>query len=933
MKKCSLGFVAVWLIFGNLLFAQQYTTNSWGDSCGPNESCFTTEILKAERISETCTSYEFKISYEDKCRHGLSHYTVAIPCGQIKNLSNSQNWKQVLGKDPRSGLTGFKIDDIPDFGKTWLKSFTVRFILCTDDEDCQDILKCWEPIVAYKASTNVFYDTLQTSCPALEATIQKTDATCFGASDGSVSVTVTEGEEPFTYQWSTGATTSSISNVPAGNYSVTVSDATGETVDLSAVVNQPGAIAVSGEVVNPSCSGNSDGKITLAVSGGSEGYSYVWSTGATSKDLTGLIAGTYSVTVKDSTGCSTQKAFTLTNGNQILVSATSVLPTCSQSNGSINITITGGTAPYTYTWSNGATTEDITNAPAGSYKVTVKDGLGCTTEFSYILRENNTLRLNAVVAQANCLNEPTGSIDLIVTGGTAPYTYIWSNGATTEDLSGLVSGLYKVTVTDQNGCSATLQMNVSKKSLVAGQQIVQPLCNGDKTGSITLNPSGGTAPYTINWSTGSTSNSITDLASGVYTVTITDAAGCTNQFTYVIQNPAAIIANASVSNNQCNTEGNYAIDLTVTGGKSPYTYVWSNGEITQDIDSLNSGTYTVIIKDSNGCTIAKSVTVSGQSAGWSCLITPPDSIPACTSTGNLLNTGVVGTTYQWSVQSSDNLWTITNGASTSSIAYTAGSENSSATFTLTITKDGCSQTCSYTVATCITDSTGGENPDPGNPGNGSCEDCFDSSIEVVNTDGSCKTYEVIVSTDGTCRHDLSHWTIAIPCGTVSNSWNSEGWKLEFGKDPTTGLYGLKVDDINDFGGEPGTFKVRFTLCAEDECKDKLSNWKPVVAYKAGQCVADDTLSLDDDDDFEVCGYPNPFHGDIRFEWKCKNDDYVQIDIIDKCGREMKKVYKGHVRKGETYRVDCDGSEWKDDMYFYRFSSSKRTTYGKLLKTR
>src|SRR5689334_16782999 len=135
-KSLHFYFVIGWLVLGDLTFlSAQHYTNSWGDACGPNVSCFTTEIITAQKISETCTSYEFKVSFEGNCRYGLSHYTVAIPCGQIKDLSNSKNWKQVLGYDPRTKLTGFKIDDIPDFGKTWLKSFNVKFTLCSD-EDC-----------------------------------------------------------------------------------------------------------------------------------------------------------------------------------------------------------------------------------------------------------------------------------------------------------------------------------------------------------------------------------------------------------------------------------------------------------------------------------------------------------------------------------------------------------------------------------------------------------------------------------------------------------------------------------------------------------------------------------------------------------------------------------------------------------------------------
>lgn len=916
--------------------------HSGGGSCNEKSDCFSTEIVSAQKTGETCTEYKLKVIADGNCRHALSHYTVAIPCGKVKDLRNSENWKQVFGYDPTTHLTGFKIDDICNFGEDGPDYFYIRFTLCSYDSACDTKLKCWEPIVAYKASTNVYYDTLAAaSCEFnLEASLQKHDATCFGVADGSLSVEVSEGEEPFTYTWSNGATTASITGLAAGTYSVVVKDAAGAEVTLTGTITQPDAIAISGAVVNATCAGNANGSIDVTTTGGHGGYTYTWNTGATTEDLTALKSGTYIVTVKDSTGCSAQKTFTVTNTSVMTLSATAVLPTCTQSNGSINITVTGGTAPYTYLWSNGATTEDLQNLAAGVYKITVTDNSGCTAELAYNLRENNTLRLDATVTQTNCTGDPTGAVNLIVTGGVPPYTYQWSNGATTEDLSSLLAGLYKVTVTDANGCTSMLQVNVSKKTFNPGNQIVQPLCHGENNGSITLNPSGGVAPYTYQWSNGSTGNAITDLAPGAYTVTVTDAEGCSVKFTFVINNPMELVASAIVSNTQCNAEGNFSIDLTVSGGKAPYTYVWSNGATTQDIDSLQSGTYTVVITDANGCTLTKSVTVSGSSSGFACLITPADSIPSCGSTGNALSTPVTGGTYQWSVQSSDNKWAITGGSGTSSIVYTAGGENSSATFTLSITKDGCTQTCSYNLTSCTGETPGGGDPGGGDPGGGgdddeTCEECFDSSIKFVSSDGSCKTYTVTVSTDGNCRHELSHWDIAIPCGTLKNYSNSEGWKMEIGKDPTTGLNGLKVDDIDGFGKEPDSFTVTFTICFDNACHDVLRNWDPVVAYKAGQCIAYDTLGLEyhhDDDDPKVCAYPNPFHGNIRFDWKCDEDDYVELDIIDKCGREVHKVYRGNVWKGESYSFECSGSDMNDDLYIYRFTSSKkRPVYGKLIK--
>ena len=155
-----------------------------------------------------------------------------------------------------------------------------------------------------------------------------------------------------------------------------------------------------------------------------------------------------------------------------------------------------------------------------------------------------------------------------------------------------------------------------------------------------------------------------------------------------------------------------------------------------------------------------------------------------------------------------------------------------------------------------------------------------------------------------------------------------------GTDPKTGLYGLKVDDINGFGKTAESFTVTFTVCSEStSCSTLLKTWDPLVSYKAGQCVAYDTLGGDTNEPDPVCAYPNPFREDIRFRWTCNEDDYVDLRIMDKWGKEIRQVYKGNVRKGQTYLFECSGAELRDDLYIYRLSSKRKTIHGKLLKGR
>jgi hypothetical protein len=902
-------------------------------------SCFTTEIVDSQSVSEGCTRYQLKISFDGDCQHALSHYTVAIPCGKISNLTNTENWKQVFGKDPKTGLTGFKIDDIPGFGDGALKSFYVSFTLCTESADCHATLKCWDPVVAYKAGTDIFYDTLQSKCLSLKASLKKSDVTCYGGTNGSSAVTVEEGVPPYTFAWSTGANTQSVSGLVAGPYTVTVKDATGSSISLETTISQPNPLSITGDITHASCNGIADGAVNISVSGGTGPYSFVWNTGTATEDIGGLKEGIYTVTVNDSLGCTMKKTFTVMSISRILLSSKTTLAGCNQSNGAIDLTVSGGTSPYSYVWSTGVTTEDLSMIAAGVYKVKVTDSIGCTAELVVNLRDINTLRLAATVQQTSCVDDASGAINVTVSGGTPPYTFLWSNGVTTEDLNALTSGLYKLTVTDANGCTATLTVNVSKKTFQVTSEIVKPLCYGDSTGSITLTPSGGVEPYTYEWSTGETGNSITGLPGGVYQVTVTDSTGCTKALTFAVAKPTAIIAAVSVNSTACSADA--SINLSVTGGKPPYSFAWSNGQTTEDIDSVSNGNYWVKIKDSNGCEILKEITVELTEPSWSCLINQPDSVPVCSSANNFLRTSVEEASYAWSVVSSDGQWTIVEGAATSQIHYTAGTQNSTATFTLTITKDGCSQSCSYVISTCATDSIGGEDPGGEDPGNGgedpgnteTCDDCFSTEVVTLSSAGDCTTYEVVVNTDGNCRHELSHWDIVLPCGQLTDYWNSEGWKMEIGNDPTTGLYGLKVDDITGFGNEVGSFKVRFTICsAAESCREELRNWRPVVAYKAGQCIAYDTLGSGSQQPVDMKAFPNPFNTSLSFTWEATQDEYVTLDLIDKNGRNVKTVFSGYVEKGKSYQVDWNETGLSDDLYIYRYSAGDNVVYGKVFKS-
>jgi len=334
--------------------------------------------------------------------------------------------------------------------------------------------------------------------------------------------------------WSNGATTLNITNLGPGIYTVTVTDANGCNVVKTVELTEPGVLTESGTVVtNVSCNGNDDGSIQLNMTGGTNPYLYIWSTGSVLDNINGLSPGTYSVTVTDINGCTYTNTFTITQPNTLTSTISgSISPNCNGSNdGTIDLTVSGGTLPYTYSWSNGATTEDQSGLGGGTFSVTVTDANGCSTTANTTLINPPLLVAASVNAtDITCFGNGDGAVDLTVSGGTLSYTYSWSNGATTQDLSNLNQGTYSVTITDANGCSATGSATVNEPALLTAvvTSFTDSLaCNAVGQGAIDITVSGGTTPYTYSWSNGTTTEDQSGLSGGTYDVTVTDANGCT----------------------------------------------------------------------------------------------------------------------------------------------------------------------------------------------------------------------------------------------------------------------------------------------------------------------------------------------------------------------------------------------------------------------
>lgn len=294
------------------------------------------------------------------------------------------------------------------------------------------------------------------SAAPLAITGTQTSPSCPGSCDGTITITVTGGQTPYSFAWSNGATTQNLTGLCADTFTVVVTDALGATATQRRIIRNPYAVKSNNTVTNVSCNGACDGSITAAPYGGTGPYSILWSNGATTATISNLCPGTYYVTITDSKGCTFNCNEKITEPSALAPSVSTSNATCAGNcNGSATASASGAVAPYTYAWSNGATTAAINSLCAGSYTVTVMDAKGCTKTSSVNITENAAIVPScAVLSNESYVGAADGTLISSANGGVAPYSYLWSNGATTAQINGLSAGNYTVTISDAAGCSA-----------------------------------------------------------------------------------------------------------------------------------------------------------------------------------------------------------------------------------------------------------------------------------------------------------------------------------------------------------------------------------------------------------------------------------------------------------------------------------------------
>jgi gliding motility-associated-like protein len=546
----------------------------------------------------------------------------------------------------------------------------------TTTQDLSGILSGTYSVVVTDLNGCTLYDTVSITQPAFATSLSSvvSNVSCQGGLNGSLDLTVVSANTGLTYLWNNQAVTQDLTNLGAGTYTVSVTDANGCVNTLSSTVSQPAVLTLSNTTINPLCTDSLNGSIDLSVAGGTSPYTYLWNTTATTQDISGLLEGTYFVTVTDTNGCSATSSIVLVDPSPITSSYTSLPAQCyGGSNGSVNVTVSGGTPGYTYVWNSGSTNEDLSNVSAGNDTLVITDIHGCThTQVVTIGQPTNPITIASVITNIGCFGTSTGAIDITVTGGTPGYTYQWNNTATTQDLSGITNGTYFVNVFDANGCTETdtfailVPLNPLAISLV-GTGIN---CFNGATGSIDMTITGGVGPYLINWNTGSTNEDVFGLPVGTYSVTVVDANGCTASGSLLLNGPTApLLVSGTTTNVSCFGAATGAVDITVTGGSAPYAFSWSNTATSEDLVGITNGVYTVNITDFNGCTTSGTYSITQPTSGAVISYNVQD-VSCFGGTNGSINVNVVGGTLPYTYFWTNNAATTQDLFGISSAVYT-----------------------------------------------------------------------------------------------------------------------------------------------------------------------------------------------------------------------------------------------------------------------
>lgn len=754
-----------------------------------------------------------------------------------------------------------------------------------------------------------------------------TDVLCGGETTGAIDASVSGGTSPFTYSWSNSGSTEDISSLGVGTYTLTVTDNNSCVVFADTVVLGNDTLESAGATADASCNGSSDGSVDLTITGGVTSYSYSWSTTATTEDVSGLSAGTYSVTATDAVGCTITDSYTINEPTLLTASISSTTDASCNSftDGSSTVTAAGGTTAYSYLWSNAAASATASGLGAGTYTVTVTDANGCTAITSDTIGQPDSLLISVTsVVDVLCADSTTGEINTSTTGGTTAYSYTWSNSDTTANLASAGAGNYMVTVTDANGCTAVTGDTIDEPAAItAVDSIITPLCNGDSNASIYVTSGGGTGTLTWSWSSGQATEDIDSVAAGSYTVTITDANNCNVPFTFVVTEPGVLMYNAdTVTDAFCELGDDGAVNGSVSGGTAPFFYVWSDSSITEDISGLTVGTYVITLTDTNGCMFSDSIDVGFTNPAPTVEISGDDTV--CYGEQSILTVTSGLATYMWS-----------NGG-TFGVNYI----DSSGVYSVTGTdNNGCTNSDETTVliGDSIMMSVVGTNVN--------CEGGSDGQADASGTTGGNGAYTYMwsdSSTAGTATGLIAGvytvtLTDAIGCTAVDSvelDFDHTNPIISLGND-TTVCYIPEFMIFNDITLTPGAGFAGYNW-STGETTPSIQTTNPgiyVVTVEDGNgCFGSDSVTIDSmiclgingpDVSMGINIYPNPTRGLTTIEIESANDEVLDMQVMNLQGQAIMRQKATVV--GGRYTTVIDLSGYAQGVYMLHLSTGDTMT--------
>ncbi len=483
--------------------------------------------------------------------------------------------------------------------------------------------------VTNSRDSTAFTNIILSEPSAIAISSSLTDVSCYNENSGAIDITVNGGtvEGDYQYSWQSdigsglNPTAPDQTGLTFGNYFLTVMDDNSCEVYDTFAINQPNQITFGQSVItHVTTPPGSNGAINLTVSGGTPDYSYLW-TGpvafsSTDEDISNLDGGSYIVQVTDSNDCTNDTSF-LVNDTTLLIAYISDktdVDCKGEFTGSATVAVTGGSGDYTYAWRDvlsnpvGGNDPVLSNVPKNTYFVLVTDNFDSRNAEASVIINEPDFELTASIAgtELKCYNDSSGIANLTVSGGTLLYYFNWSNGATTENLINLQTGTYSVTVIDANGCIDNDNVFIDEPEAITVDIVIEEeiLCNGDLTGRVRADVTGGTGIKSYLWNDPASQNTkiATNLEAGNYIVTVTDQNECKVTNSVELTEPLEITITELIQNPSCFGLNNGQIVPTVLGGTAPFDYVWSTGWTNRIISNIEAGDYTLIVTDRNNCT-------------------------------------------------------------------------------------------------------------------------------------------------------------------------------------------------------------------------------------------------------------------------------------------------------------------------------------------